>query len=89
MSSEIGYNKIEKVDKEIITRKKIFGKTMIALCIVGVLMAFAAFILLIYGVVKDNKWCEIVGIVLNFLNIFTLGVAFVKTMIKFNTYLKH
>ncbi len=89
MSSEIDYEKIEKLNNEIKNLKKIFGKTMITLCIIGVLMAFAAFIFLIYGVVKDNKWCEIVGIVLNFINIFTLGISFVKTMIRINTYLKH
>lgn len=88
MNSETGYEEIEKLNNEIRNLKKIFGKTMIALCLMGILMAVVAFIFLIYGVVKEKKWCEIVGIVLNFLNILTLGVSFVKTMIKFNTYLK-
>lgn len=88
MNSEVDYKALEKLSERIKNLKKIFGTTMIVLCIIGVLMATVAFILLIYGIVNENKWCEIVGIVLNFVNIFTLGVSFVKMMIRVNIYLK-
>ncbi len=83
MDSEV-LDEVNKSANELNKKKKMLGTTMIALCLIGIVVAFAAGILLIVGVVAGNKVCEIVGIALNFLDIFTLGFSLVKTMIKFN-----